>query len=139
MANGPELAAIFVFTGSLDLDIKRSRAQAWSDTDALGGQADVLGNLRRPEMRSFLVKGDIHLAEFQLRDGPQGLFERITGETKRGTCDVHGCLPAWIEDDMKRFFRLQGAMLITGMALQDKSIRPLRIAGAENLGILGSI
>src|SRR5205085_11690051 len=113
LANRLKRTTIFVFTGSLELSIKRSRALTWSDTDALGSQADVLGNLRRTEMRSFLVKGDIHFAEFQLRDGPQGLFERITGETKRGTCDVHVCLPAWIEDDMKRFFRLQGAMLIT--------------------------
>jgi hypothetical protein len=39
------------------------------------------------------MDGDVGFAEAQLGDAPQGLFEWVTSEAKRGTCDEHGMPP----------------------------------------------
>src|SRR5262249_13085246 len=90
--DGTELALIRGFVRRFNLNAERSRAEARSDAEALRGEADVCRNLGRTKMRTLFVNCHIDLAEFELGDDSKRLLERITRETERGTCDVHGCL-----------------------------------------------
>src|SRR5262249_29526955 len=47
------------------------------------------GDGRRLQVRPALGQHHVHLAEAQLGDRAQGLFEGVAGKAERGTSDVH--------------------------------------------------
>src|SRR5262249_39562988 len=75
-----------------DLDRERHRRQAGAHAQPLRRRLHVVGHVRRPQVQTLVVDGDVDPVEFQLGDDPQGLLEGVLAKAGRGTCDEHGSL-----------------------------------------------